>query len=82
MASAAFPVVLFILILVCKGLSKFDIRLTNGSFEGGVVYFPVKRAKLQEHLNEINSQFDNEGKNAYAPFISTQVSHFIVIHFS
>lgn len=63
------PAFLLSLLLFCDAFPNYDVKLSQVFFNGGFVLFPVKRAKVQERLNELNCQFDNDGKCACNIFI-------------
>lgn len=43
-------------VLLCE---SYDVKLSQVYFDGGFLFFPVKREKLQQLLDEVNTQFDN-----------------------
>lgn len=53
--------VLLILLMIGEGAPKFDVKLSNVYFDGGLVFFPVKRAKVRQLLTKINNEFGNKG---------------------
>ncbi|KAJ8048199.1 hypothetical protein HOLleu_00410 [Holothuria leucospilota] len=48
-------------VILCK---RYDVKLSQVYFDGGFMVFPVKRVKLQQRLDEVNTQFDNDVKLA------------------
>ncbi|KAJ8048192.1 hypothetical protein HOLleu_00403 [Holothuria leucospilota] len=46
--------------MIGEGAPKFDVKLSNEYFDGGFVFFPVKRAKVRQLLTKINPQFGNK----------------------
>ncbi|KAJ8048189.1 hypothetical protein HOLleu_00395 [Holothuria leucospilota] len=67
MARKLVLLVVWFLILLCYGMANFDVKLSKAIFDGGFLIFPVKRAKVQQLLDEINSQFDDEDVNLFLP---------------
>lgn len=57
MATKLLSGLLFLLILVSEGWASYDVKVSDVFFDGGFLFFSVKRAKLQQRLDEINSQF-------------------------
>ncbi|KAJ8048198.1 hypothetical protein HOLleu_00409 [Holothuria leucospilota] len=44
-------------VLLCE---SYDVKLSQVYFDGGFLFFPVKRENLQQRLDEINAQFGND----------------------
>ncbi|KAJ8048193.1 hypothetical protein HOLleu_00404 [Holothuria leucospilota] len=44
-------------VLLCE---SYDVKLSQVYFDGGFLFFPVKRETLQQRLDEINTHFDND----------------------
>lgn len=70
MAMKLFFAVVLSLLFFCEAMPNYDVKLSDVFFEGGFVFFPVKRTKLQDRLDEINSYFENEVKSIHFIFDS------------
>lgn len=62
MATKLLSGLFFLLLLVSEGWASYDVKVSDVFFDGGFLFFSVKRAKLQQRLDEINSQFGDNSK--------------------